>query len=448
MKNNMRRGRMLAVASVMTAALGITTACSSSDTGSTTGGSSSAAPAEKITLTLQTFGGGTNFGYKSAVEKWNAEHPNVQVKYNNLTDSFENVYWPQMLQWLQSGTGAGDVVGIDEGGMGLAKARPQFFTDLGQYGLQSRQADFPAWKWENGLNSEGKLFALGTDVGGMSICYRTDLFKKAGLPTDRDEVSKLWSGGWDDFVKAGQDFQAKVKDAKFVDSVNTIYNVVLSQESAKNGNVTYFDKNQQLIVDKNPAVKSAFDFTTKISQAGLTAKLQNFTDPWNTGFVKSQFATLGCPGWMLGVVSGTAGDKFKGKWDVATVPGGGGNWGGSWLAVPKQSKHPKEAAELASYLTSPEAQLLAFKEGGNLPSTIPAQDNPELQSATNEYFDNAPIGKIFGPSIKSLQPTFLGEKHAQVKAAVEQIIIGMDQGAVPYGEAWQKFVEAGQKAAG
>lgn len=448
MMNSMRRGRMLAVASVMTAALVTSAACSSGGGEGDAGASGAAsAPAEKITLTLQTFGGGTNFGYKAAVEKWNAEHPNVQVKYTNLTDSFENVYWPQMLQWLQSGTGAGDVVGIDEGGMGLAKARPQFFADLGEYGLQSRQADFPAWKWENGINSDGKLFALGTDVGGMSICYRTDLFEKAGLPTDRTEVSGLWKT-WDDFIKVGQQFQGKVKDAKFVDSVNTIYNVVLSQESAKNGNVTYFDKNQQLIVDKNPAVKGAFDFTQKISKAGLTAKLQNFTDPWNTGFVKSQFATLGCPGWMLGVVSGTAGDEFKGKWDVATVPGGGGNWGGSWLAVPKQSKHPKEAAELASYLTSPEAQLMAFKEGGNLPSTVPAQDNPELQSAKNEYFNNAPIGEIFGPSIKSLQPTFLGEKHAQVKAAVEQVVIGMDQGAVSYDQAWQKFVEAGQKAAG
>ncbi|GII77267.1 ABC transporter substrate-binding protein [Sphaerisporangium rufum] len=439
---------MLAVASVMTAALGVSAACGSDEPANNAGGSSSA-PAEKITLTLQTFGGGTNFGYKSAVEKWNADHPNIQVKYNNLTDSFENVYWPQMLQWLQSGTGAGDVVGIDEGGMGLAKARPQFFTDLGEYGLDSRKADFPQWKWENGINSDGKLFALGTDVGGMSICYRTDLFKKAGLPTDREEVSKLWaSGGWEDFIKTAKDFQGKVKDAKFVDSVNTIYNVVLAQEAAKNGNVTYFDKEQQLIVDKNPAVKTAFDFAQRVSKEGLTAKLQNFTDPWNTGFVKSQFATLGCPGWMLGVVSGTAGDKFKGKWDVATVPGGGGNWGGSWLAVPKQSKHPKEAAELASFLTSPEAQLMAFKEGNNLPSTLPAQENPELLSVKNEYFNDAPIGEIFGPSIKALQPIFLGEKHAQVKAAVEQVVIGMDQGAVPYGEAWTKFVEAGQKAAG
>ncbi len=34
------------------------------------------------------------------------------------------------------------------------------------------------------------------------------------------------------------------------------------------------------------------------------------------------------------------------------MPGGGGNWGGSFLAVPKQSKHPKEAAELVEFLTS------------------------------------------------------------------------------------------------
>src|SRR5690606_30541872 len=116
-------------------------------------------------------------------------NPNIQVKHVNVSADFENEYWPQMLNWLQSGKGAGDVVGIDEGGMGLAKARPQFFTDLAQYGLDSRKSDYPEWKWENGINAEGKLFALGTDVGGMAVCYRKDLFEKAGLPTDREEVA-------------------------------------------------------------------------------------------------------------------------------------------------------------------------------------------------------------------------------------------------------------------
>ena len=44
---------------------------------------------------------------------------------------------------------------------------------------------------------------LGTDVGGLAMCYRRDLFEQAGLPTDRDEVSALWPT-WDDFIAAGE----------------------------------------------------------------------------------------------------------------------------------------------------------------------------------------------------------------------------------------------------
>ncbi|GLW06636.1 ABC transporter substrate-binding protein [Microtetraspora sp. NBRC 13810] len=446
-----RPGRLASAAVAMAAALAVA-ACGGGGEPAATGGTSSA-PNEKITLTLQTFGGGTNFGYKAAVDKWNQEHPNIQVKYTNLTPDFENQYWPQMLNWLQAGKGAGDVIGIDEAGMGLAKARPQFFTDLGQYGLQSRQGDFPAWKWENGINAEGKLFALGTDVGGMAVAYRKDLFEKAGLPTDREEVAKLWAT-WDDFIETGKKFQEKVPDTKFIDGLNTWFNVVLSQEAAKNGDVSYYSKDNQLIVESNPAVRSAFDFATKVNSAGISAKLRNFQDPWFAGMRQGAFATVGAPGWMLGVIQGTITedgekpDQGKGQWDVATAPGGGGgNWGGSWLAVPKQSQHPKEAAELLSYLTSPEAQLLAFKEGGNLPSTIPAQDSPDLQSAVNEWFSGAPLGAIYGPSVKSLPPIFLGEKHSQTKAEVENVILGMDEGSIPVGQAWQRFIDEAKKVA-
>ncbi|MEU8385775.1 hypothetical protein AB0C32_42345, partial [Streptosporangium sp. NPDC048865] len=38
------------------------------------------------------------------------------------------------------------------------------------------------------------------------------------------------------------------------------------------------------------------------------------------------------------------GDSNKGKWDVAAVPGGAGNWGGSYLAIPKQSACTVRAA--------------------------------------------------------------------------------------------------------
>ena len=439
-----RHGRLAAVALAVTA-LTMTAACGSSDSESPAGGSSSAAANEPVKLVLDTFGGGKNFGYEALIKEYESAHPNITIEHRN-TERFEDQYLPALLQKLDAGSGSGDVVAMDEGGMGLAKARPQYWLDLGKYGLNSRKSDFPDWKWENGVTGDGQLFALGTDVGGMAMAYRKDLFKKAGLPTDREEVSKLWPT-WDDFVKVGQRFQAKVPGSKWVDGPNTLYNVVLVQEAAKNGNVSYFDTSNNLIVDKNPAVRSAFDFVVKLHADNLTAKLQSFTPAWNTGFKKDQFATMGAPAWMLGVIEGNAGESQSGKWDVAAVPGGGGNWGGSWLMVPKQTKHPKEAADLLNFLTSKEGHIGAFKEASTFPSSIPAQQDPQVTDLKNAFFNDAPVGKIFSESVASLQPVFLGEKHAQVKTEVEKIVQGVDQDSIKPDGAWQKFVEAAQKAA-
>ncbi|MFC4062413.1 ABC transporter substrate-binding protein [Planomonospora corallina] len=445
MLNTKRQGKLAAVAVMAVTALTITSCGSGDEKPATSGGTSAAA--EPVTITVHTFGGGENFGYDKAVEKWNAEHPNIQIKYQNLTDRFEDVYLPQLLQKLQAGSGAGDVVGIDEGAMGLMAQRPQFFADLGQYGLESRKADFPAAKWENGINKDGKLFALGTDIGGMAMCYRKDLFEKAGLPSEREEVSKLWPD-WNAFMETGKKFQEKVKDSKFLDGPNTLYNVVLSQEAPKNGNVAYFDKSNQLVIESNPAVKTAFDTVKSFSEAGLTAKLASFTNEWSAATKKGGFAVMGCPAWMVGVIEGNAGEENKGNWDVAAVPGGVGNWGGSYLAVTSQSKHPKEAAEVVNYLTGKEGHIAAFEEANAFPSSLPAQQDPAVAEKKNAFFNDAPVGKIFGESTAGLQPVFLGEKHAQVKTSVEKILEGMDKGSIPYGEAWAKFVEAGVKAAG
>jgi len=446
MMNNPRRGRLLAITAVAGLAMAAA-ACSSSNTSSSGSSSAPSAAAAPVEIVVDTFGGGSNFGYKNAIEKWNASHTDIKIKEDHRTDQFEQEFWPQMIQQLQAGAGAGDVVGIDEGGMGLAAAHPEWWADLSKYGLDKREGDYPAYKWGGGKTADGMLFGLGTDIGGMSICYRADLFKKAGLPTNRDEVAALWPT-WDDFLKIGAQFQGKVKDTKFVDGTNTLYNVVLVQEAAKNGNVMYFDKSNQLIVDKNPAVKTAFDFATKLTQQNLTAKMRNFTPEWSTGTQKGAFATLGCPSWMLGVVSGNAGDTGKGKWDVANVPGDGGNWGGSWLAVPAQTKHPAEAAKVADYLTSTEVEASIFKDFGNMPSNSKALADPSVQNATNPFFSDAPVGQIFAKSAAALQPVYLGIKHAQVKNAIESVVQGIDDRSIPFDTSWQKLVDDAVKAAG
>ncbi len=40
------------------------------------------------------------------------------------------------------------------------------------------------------------------------MCYRTDLFEQAGLPTDREELAKKWAT-WDGYLDLGKQYKAK-----------------------------------------------------------------------------------------------------------------------------------------------------------------------------------------------------------------------------------------------
>jgi ABC-type glycerol-3-phosphate transport system substrate-binding protein len=115
--------------------------------------------------------------------------------------------------------------------------------------------------------------------------------------------------------------------------------------------------------------------------------------------------------------------------------------------VPTQSKHPKEAAELVRFLTSPKGQVAAFKAVNNLPSSPAALDDPALQSFKNPYFNDAPVGQIFGTGAKQLQPVYFGPKNQSVRDAVESTLLAVQQGKLKPEDAWAKAVKDAQQAA-
>jgi cellobiose transport system substrate-binding protein len=143
----------------------------------------------------------------------------------------------------------------------------------------------------------------------------------------------------------------------------------------------YYDESGEPVWDSNPAVRKAFDTAAQAGQDGLTAKLAQFSPEWNTAFASGAFATIACPAWMLGYIKGQAGDAAAGTWDVVALPGGvGGNWGGSYLAVPGESEQKEEATKLVAWLTAPEQQEKIFTDLGSFPSNTP---RPSAASATS-----------------------------------------------------------------
>ncbi|MEV0567521.1 ABC transporter substrate-binding protein [Dactylosporangium sp. NPDC050588] len=395
----------------------------------------------KITLTVDTFG---KFGYDELFKQYEQDHPNITVK-SRVVENLD-VYWPKLNVYLAAGSGAGDVVAMEEGVTPFYKGQSDSFVDLARYGANAMKADFLPWKWAQGTLDNGKVVALGTDIGGLAMCYRKDLFAKAGLPTDRDAVSKLWPT-WEAFRQTGLRFKAAGTGAAFVDSPDQILAAALSQAAAANDNVTYFDRDDKLIIETSPAVKTAWAEATSMVASGLSSKIETWTDAWHAGFRDGTFATTACPSWMLGIIQDGGGPQTKDKWDVAAIPGGGGNWGGSFLAVPVQSKHPREAAELAMFLTSPASHVAAFKAVGALPSDVKSLQDPDFLAITNPYFGNAPVGKIFGEGATKIQPMYVAVRHRPVAETTQAALDAYVAGKITADAAWQQAVAAAKRKA-
>jgi len=429
-----RRRRLAAIALASVTVLATATAC-----GDDSSGSSSDGP---ITLVVDVFGD-QGFGYEELYKQYEADHSNIKIQERGKGLGLGD-YNTRLTQQITAGSGAGDVVALEEGTIVQYYAQTDKFQNLADYGANDLKGNFLPWKWEAGTTPDGKVLGLGTDVGSMALCYRSDLFKAAGLPTDREQVAALWPS-WDEFIATGQKFAAADKKHKFVDSATNFYNVVLMQKAGDGTGYTYYDKSNKLVIGDNPDIKAAYDLTTKMIAAGLSNNLQSFSNEWNAGFKNGTFATIACPAWMTGVIKGNAGDSAAGKWDIAKAPGNGGNWGGSWLAVPKSSKHPKEAADLAKFLTSAKGQVEAFKKVGNLPSSPQALSDPAVASASNDYFSNAPTGTIFAAGATSLKPVYLGPKNNAVRTEVENTLRAIEQGKSAE-EQWQAALKNGEAA--
>jgi cellobiose transport system substrate-binding protein len=428
-----RRTRVVAACSTVLAAATLTSACTSGDpaAGGTNG---------SVTLTVGTFG---KFGYDALYREYEKSHPKVKIVESNEGDLGK--YNTQLIQRIAAGSGAGDVVAIEEGQIVNFLQSPDKFVNLQKHGIEADKANWLPWKFDAATTADGKAtIGYGTDVGGLAMCYRRDLFAKAGLPTERSAVAALWPT-WQDFVSVGRRFQqgSGSGKTKFIDGATNTFNSILRQGATE----TYFDRSNHLVVDSNPAVKGAWDTALAISNAGLSAKLKAFAPEWNAGFKNGAFATVACPAWMTGYIQDQSGAENAGKWDITTVPGGAGNWGGSYLAVPTQGKHQAQAIELAKFLTDAQGQLAAFKAVGNLPSNPKLYGEPALKDAKNAYFNGAPAGQLFAAGAQSLKPCYLGAKNQPVRDAVENALRAVENGQRDPSSGWAEAVKAATKAA-
>lgn len=383
----------------------------------------------EITLTVATF---NEFGYEDLITEYMELNPGITVEQKKAATS--NEARDNLNTRLAAGSGLSDIEAVEVDWLPELMQYADRFVDLTDPALEGRWLD---WKVAQATTEDGQLIGYGTDIGPQGVCYRADLFEAAGLPTDREAVADFLGESWDDYFAAGAQFVAN-SETPWFDSGGAIFQGMINQVE----NAYEESDGTPIPLGDNTVARETYDAVLEAAVGqGLSAGFAQWSEDWTNAFQNDGFATMLCPGWMLGVIEGNAAGVEG--WDIAdTFPGGGGNWGGSFLTVPTQSEHPEEAQALAAWLTAPEQQIKAFEARGTFPSQVEALSSDALLSQTNAFFNDAPTGQILANRAEAVTVTpFKGPNYFAIQQLVSDAInrVEVDQIDTP-DSSWAKAV--------
>lgn len=336
-------------------------------------------------------------------------NPGITIKATNI-DSGGNARTDAFTK-LAAGSGLSDVIAVEQGWMSAVLEVSDEFHDLSDYGIDDIKDQWLDWKLAAGTDAEGRIIGYGLDIGPIGLCFNGPQLAAAGLPSDREGFAEYLGGEdatWEKYFEVGNEYHAATGKAWY-DGSSITWQMMVDQLP-----VGYYAEDGTVDVEGNTELKRRWDLLAGGAADGLSAKQVAWDWGGGAAFADGSFATFVCPSWMLGIVKNNteaAGGSVETGWDFADVfPGGGANWGGSFLVVPKQSEHPEEAAALAAWLSAPAQTVKSFKEVGVFPSTIDGLADPALREPgeLDAFFNGAPVGDILSRRAEGIVSQYKG----------------------------------------
>ncbi|MBB0243625.1 extracellular solute-binding protein [Streptomyces alkaliphilus] len=434
-------GRTLRTCLAVTLGIGLLAACGGNgnddDNGTGGGGDNADGGQDPVTLSIGVFG---QFGLEEAglYDEYMEANPHVTIEQTSTQRNQD--YFSALVTRLPTGSGLMDIQAIEVANISEAA------NELGQYFVDLSDAEgvdldhFIPWKVDQATGADGRVVGLGTDIGPMSICYRTDLFEQAGLPTDRNEVGALWEGDWQAYIDAGKEFRDNFDgNASWVDSGSSMFNAIVNSYPER-----FYNEAGEPVYQESEAVQTAWSMAVQAAEEELTGRHELFVTEWDNGMANGDFATLSCPAWMLGYIQDKSGGEGEGAWDVAPAPRPA-NWGGSFLGVTEASQNKEEAIKLITWLTAPEQQAKLFERRASFPSSAEAQQMEVVRDATHEYFDDAPIGELLSAAAADIPTLIVGPRDQVIQESLSRGVVQVEQGTDP-DEAWASTVRSIENA--
>ena len=321
--------------------------CGSSDDGSSSGASKGAGPVpdpkQPVTITFASWVGKER-GMKALYKKFQAEHPNIKVKFvdipaeeagRKLTTQIAGGNPPDSA-YLDAGTIAdfasrGALVKLDDY-IKRSGTKPDDFVDA----------------FRGSAEYDGSLYALPFDGESTGLFYRKDLFEEAGIAAPPKT--------WDEFLADAE---------KLTDPAKKRYGLAMfAPESAyywypwlwqAGGNLLSDD--EKTVEFNSPEGKKAADFYVNLTKYAPKDYLNSNSYDGRVAFANGSVGMYVAGAWLAGVLKDEF-PKIEGKWATAPLPEGDAGCkttiAGDNLALLAQGENQDAAWIWINFLAAPE----------------------------------------------------------------------------------------------
>ncbi|ASN04314.1 ABC transporter substrate-binding protein [Virgibacillus necropolis] len=309
------------------------------------------------------------------------------------------------------------------------------FVNFLDYDVESLAENYVEWKWESAKTADkSSMIAMLIDIGPTALFYRIDLFEKAGLPTDPQEVSNTIVTS-EDYMEAAKTLSEEIDKPMFLSAV-----ALLGEEYRKLNSSMYNKEGELTLADGK--LKEIWDYTVKAVNEGYTLGTRANTIDNVVAQNKGLYGAYIGASW--GVLDVKDAKETKGKWRIAKAPGGYSNQGGSYLAVLGNSDHPEEAVEVVKYLTNFDSQLANLTENSLFPSHQEVYDT-EAMVNKDEWFGGQNINEYFIEAAENIEYVYRDPRDsAAFTIFTDEIHLVESQNKDPE-EAWNDAVKKAEQ---
>jgi cellobiose transport system substrate-binding protein len=372
-----------------------------------------------ITLHLDLYG---SPGYEAAdlYASYERLHPNIQIVQDVTTS--ESAYWQTLSGELATGHGLGDLVAIPlDQSYALTHTLSTDFVPLNTLGgiapgVNVFEDSWLPWVWPEATTSTSQTLGIGAEIEPLAMCFQPGLLTQAGISVG--SLVNSWKT-WQGYLGVGEQYRAKSPNGPpYTASPAALYEAMIGQAREQ-----YYSATGAMVLGHSQAVSSAWATTVQAIQDGLTAG--------SGGSGGSAGSGGGMPVSMP--CSPSTLSQLHGQWNLIASPGGAGDLGGFFLAIPRTSPQQSAAFQLAQYLTSTGAVSLyqsQYKFPSNLTAinaVLAAASDPAVTKIFFQAADEAPQ-PLYGPATDALGQDITGalaqvQGHAESAAAAWQTIV-------------------------